>query len=212
MNTPIDSTAPSPHDHALGHFRARADEAIVLDDHRAGLQRLEHAADADAAGDVAVLADLRAGADRRPGVDHGAGIHIGAEIDERGHQHHARRDIGGAAHDAARHRAKAGGAEILVVPIVEFRRHLVPPGRMRRPARNDAHVVETKRQQHRLLQPLIDVPALRRSDVRRRAPALDRADRAPLRPPRAPRLWSKARCRRASRTRRRWSFQVRLRT
>ena len=49
---------------------------------RAGLQRLEHAADAGAAGDVAVLADLRAGADRRPGVDHGAAVDIGAEIDE----------------------------------------------------------------------------------------------------------------------------------
>ena len=87
------------HDHALGDLRARADEAIVLDDHRARLQRLEHAADAGAAGDVAVLADLRAGADRRPGVDHGALVHIGAEIDEARHQHHARRDIGRAAHD-----------------------------------------------------------------------------------------------------------------
>jgi predicted ABC-class ATPase len=35
--------------HALDHFRAGADEAIVLDDHRPGLHRLEHAANADAA-------------------------------------------------------------------------------------------------------------------------------------------------------------------
>ena len=82
------------HDHALGDLGARADEAVVLDDHRPGLQRLEHAADAGAAGDVAVLADLRAGADRRPGVDHGAGVDIGADIDERRHQHDAGRDIG----------------------------------------------------------------------------------------------------------------------
>jgi hypothetical protein len=47
-------------DHAFDHFRARADEAVVLDDGRAGLQRLEHAADADAARQVHVLADLRA--------------------------------------------------------------------------------------------------------------------------------------------------------
>src|SRR5438552_9705982 len=80
------------HDHALGHFRARADEAIVLDDDRRRLQGFEHAADAGAAGNMAVLADLRAGADRGPGVDHGAAVDIGAEIDERGHQHHARRD------------------------------------------------------------------------------------------------------------------------
>src|SRR5690606_26420530 len=31
--------------HALHHFRARADEAVVLDDGRAGLQRLQHATD-----------------------------------------------------------------------------------------------------------------------------------------------------------------------
>src|SRR5690349_4022296 len=38
------------HDYAFDDFRARADEAIVLDDDRSRLQRLEHAADADAAG------------------------------------------------------------------------------------------------------------------------------------------------------------------
>ena len=59
-------------DDAFGDFGARADEAIVFDDHGVRLQRLEHAADADAAGDVAVAADLRAGADGRPGVDHRA--------------------------------------------------------------------------------------------------------------------------------------------
>src|SRR5262249_12826129 len=82
------------HDHAFGNLRARADEAIVFQDDRARLQRLEHTADAGAAGDVTVLADLRAGADRGPGVDHGAGIHVGAEIDEARHQHHAGGYIG----------------------------------------------------------------------------------------------------------------------
>ena len=42
-------------DDALGDFGARADEAIILDDHRAGLERLEHAADPGAAGDMDVL-------------------------------------------------------------------------------------------------------------------------------------------------------------
>src|SRR5215207_10753073 len=57
---------------AFGDLGARADEAIVLDDHRVRLQWFEHAADSDSAGEMAVLADLRAGADRGPGVHHGA--------------------------------------------------------------------------------------------------------------------------------------------
>src|SRR3546814_8858500 len=42
-------------DDALGDLGACADEAVVLDDDRIGLQRLQHAADADAARQVAVL-------------------------------------------------------------------------------------------------------------------------------------------------------------
>src|SRR5262245_61627546 len=114
------------HDHAFGDFRARADETVVLDDHRAGLQRLEHAADAGAARDVAVLADLRAGADGRPGVDHGAAVDIGAEIDEGGHQHHARRHIGGLTHDAAWHGGEAGLAEEGIAPGLGDRGDFVP--------------------------------------------------------------------------------------
>src|SRR5690606_12242963 len=74
-------------DYAFHHLRARTDEAVVLDDGRAGLQRLEHAADAGPAGQVAVLADLGAGADRGPGVHHRAGADPGADVDEAGHQH-----------------------------------------------------------------------------------------------------------------------------
>src|SRR5581483_9985161 len=70
------------HDHALDDLAAGADEAIVLDDHGLGLQRLQHAANADAAGDMHALADLGARAHGRPGVDHGGLIDIGAEIDE----------------------------------------------------------------------------------------------------------------------------------
>ncbi len=59
-------------DDAFDDFRARADEAVVLDDGGRGLQRLEHAADAGAARQMHALANLRAGADRGPGVDHRA--------------------------------------------------------------------------------------------------------------------------------------------
>ena len=45
-----------------------------------GLQRLEHAADADAARQVHVLADLRARADGGPGVDHRAFVDVGADV------------------------------------------------------------------------------------------------------------------------------------
>ena len=89
-------------DDALGDFGAGADEAIVLDDHRPGLQRLEHAADPGAAGDVDVAADLGAAADRRPGVDHRPFADISADVDEARHQHRAGRDEGAAADDRAR--------------------------------------------------------------------------------------------------------------
>src|SRR5574337_144339 len=44
-------------DHAFDDLGACADEAVVLDDRRVGLEWLEHAADADAARQVHVLAD-----------------------------------------------------------------------------------------------------------------------------------------------------------
>jgi transposase len=71
-------------DDALDDFRAGADKAVVLDDGRVGLQRFQHAADADATGEMHVLADLRAGADGGPGVDHRAFVDVGADIHEDG--------------------------------------------------------------------------------------------------------------------------------
>src|SRR5688572_3807734 len=67
---------------ALDDLRARADEAVVLDDRGLRLQGLEHPADADAAGEMDIAADLGAGADRRPGVDHRAFADPGADIHE----------------------------------------------------------------------------------------------------------------------------------
>src|SRR6185437_6397212 len=48
------------HDDAFDHFGTRTNETVVLNHDRSGLQRLQHATDADAARQVAVLADLRA--------------------------------------------------------------------------------------------------------------------------------------------------------
>ena len=115
-----------------------------------------------AARDVHVAPDLRAAADGRPGVDHGPARDMRAEIDEARHQHDVGRDVGGMAHDATRHRAKARGGELRFAPAGELRRHLVPPAGAARPARDRAQRIEAERQQHRLLQPLVDPPAAAR--------------------------------------------------
>ena len=88
---------------------------------------------------------------------------VGAEIDERGHQHHARRDIGRAAHDRAGDRAEAGAAEIVGRHAGELGRDLVPPGRSAGGARDGDRVVEAEREQDRLLEPLVDGPPGRRA-------------------------------------------------
>src|ERR1051326_8120996 len=151
-------------DDALDDLAARADKAIILDDDRFGLQRLQHAADADAARQVTVLADLRARTDRRPGIDHRAAADMGADIDEARHQDNVRRDIGGVADDRARDGAKTGVAKAIGRPAGEFRGHLVPPFRraafgIERAAGDLDHVIEAERQQPRLFQPLMHLPA-----------------------------------------------------
>lgn len=52
--------------HAFYDFRTRADKAVIFDDGRVRLQRLQYATDADTAGQVNVLTDLRAGTDGCP--------------------------------------------------------------------------------------------------------------------------------------------------
>src|ERR1019366_4882250 len=120
-------------DHTLGDFRTGANETVVLDNPRIGLQWFQHAADADAAGEMAVGADLRATADGGPGVDHGVAADIGADVDETGHQHRAWRDEGGAADDGARDRSEAGFLEAIFAPAGELHRHLVPDQRTASP-------------------------------------------------------------------------------
>jgi hypothetical protein len=147
--------------HALDHFGARADERAVADDHRLRLQRLEHPADPDAAREVHVLADLRARADRYPGVDHRPFVDIGADVDEARHQHHALGDVAAAPRHRARDHAEAGVAEAVLAPAGELARHLVVGRSARGALLDDRIVVEPERQQHRLLEPLVDLPAAR---------------------------------------------------
>ncbi len=105
-----------------------------------------------------VLADLRAGADGRPGVDHRPLADIGAEIDEGGHQHRIRCDIGGAADHAVRNGAEPGLLELVDAPAVEFGGNLVPPDGFARSASDEFHRIEAEGEEHRLLEPLVDRP------------------------------------------------------
>ena len=123
MKTPIEMHRAFLDDHAFDDFGARADEAVVLDDRRAGLQRLEHAADAAPPDRCTLRADLRARADRRPGVDHRAFADVRADVDVGRHQHRVRRDVRAATHDRVRHDAHAVGAKprFVVVGVLERR-------------------------------------------------------------------------------------------
>ena len=144
-------------------------------------------ADADAAREMNVLADLRAGSDRDPGVHHGATIHVGAEVDEGGHEDGARRHISRSPHDAVRHGTEACGGPLVLAPALELRRDLIVPGRAARAARNHGHVVQSKRQQDGLLEPLVHGPTL----ASRGARYLGRR-RGACRNREGPRAWSTA--------------------
>src|SRR6185312_5805741 len=148
-------------DHALDDLGAGADEAVVLDDGRAGLHRLEHPADADAAAEMHVLADLRAAPDSDPGVDHGALVDMGADIDEAGHQNDVAGDVRRMSDIRPRYGAEAGFAEAVLAPALELERHLVPPVGAAR-AVHQLVVVEAEAQKHGLLEPLVDAPLARR--------------------------------------------------
>ena len=111
--------------HAFDDFGTRADEAVVFDDGRAGLQGFEYAADADAAAQVDVFTDLGARADGRPSIDHRAFVHIRADIDVRRHQNGVFADEAAAARHGTGYGAEACGAEFFFAPIGKFSRHFV---------------------------------------------------------------------------------------
>src|SRR5688572_14431988 len=99
-------------DDPFHHLGAGADEAVVLDDDRVGLHRLQDAADAHAAGKVHVLADLRAGAHRGPGIHHGAHVDVGADVDEGGHEDCIFCNEGAATHGGRGHHPEAALLEV----------------------------------------------------------------------------------------------------
>jgi hypothetical protein len=143
-------------DDAFDDFRTGADEAVVFDDGRVGLQRLKHAADADTAGEVHVFADLGAGTDGNPGVDHGAFIDVGADVHVGRHQHGVLGDEGTLADDGARHDAEAALAELLFAPAFELGVDLVVETDVA--GFLDAVVAGTEGEQHGLLDPLVGDP------------------------------------------------------
>src|SRR3569832_2433979 len=148
-------------DYAFDDFGTRADEAVVFDDGRVGLHRLEHAADADAARQMHILADLRARAHRRPGIDHRAFIDIGADVDIGRHQDHVLGDEAAAPRNNKQDHAESALGEILGAVAGEFGRHLIVKlhriGAVHAGARR--HVVfETDRQQYRYLDTQIHGP------------------------------------------------------
>jgi hypothetical protein len=118
---------------------------------------LQHAADADAAGQVHARADLRTGTHRGPGIDHAAGADIGADVHVARHQHGVLRDVRTAAYQCSGHHACTEILQFGVVAMSEAQRHLVE--RLRRAAIDHAIVIEAEVQQHRLLDPLVHRPA-----------------------------------------------------
>mmetsp|Transcript_18116 Transcript_18116/g.28068 ORF Transcript_18116/g.28068 Transcript_18116/m.28068 type:complete len:296 (-) Transcript_18116:65-952(-) len=150
---------PLAHDTAFDHFGAGADKAVVLDDGRTRLHRLQHAADAHAARQVHVLADLRAGSNSGPGIHHGALVHIGAQVHKRRHQNHARRNKGRLADDTVGDSAEARSLPLIVAPALELAVDLVPPAAALRTAILLFHVLDAKTKQHSLFGPLVHMPA-----------------------------------------------------
>ena len=143
-------------DHTLDDLGARADEAVVLDDGRAGLYRFQHAADADTAGQVNVLADLCTGTHGCPGVDHGATVDIGADVDIGGHQDCAGCNIGSLAGRCRRYHAYTAFTKFTRVGVGVLRGHLVVV--VGEATFYEGIVLDAERQQHGLFQPVVDDP------------------------------------------------------
>ena len=112
--TPAPMTASRPIAHALDDDGARTDEDAVLDDDGRRPRRLEHAADADTAGQMAVAPDLRARSDGRPGIDHRPGAHARADVDVARHDHAALLRETSRSGRRRRHDAHAGRVEAVL--------------------------------------------------------------------------------------------------
>ncbi len=139
------------------HFRAGADEAIVFNNGRVGLHRLQYAAYAHAAGQMNVLTDLCAGTYGCPGIHHRTFIDIGADVDVGGHQHHVPGDKAAAARHCRRHHAEAAFGEVFGSVIGKLGRNLVVELHVGAGGHCDI-VFQTEGQQNGLLDPLVDLP------------------------------------------------------
>src|SRR5579884_1919827 len=100
---------PGAHARPLDDHAAAADHALVSDDHRRRLRRLEHPADSHPARQVDVGADLGARAHRRPRVHHGVGPHPGPDVDVARHEDDAPLEVGAPAGRRPGHDPHAGG-------------------------------------------------------------------------------------------------------
>ena len=135
---------------------ASADEAVVFDDGRVRLQRLENATDTDATREVNIGPDLGTGAHGDPGVDHGAFTDEAADVDIRGHQNGVAGNVGALTDDGIRHHADGLFLEAFRSVIGKLERHLV----IEVGAWGSQHgiFVDAKIEQHGLLQPLMHHP------------------------------------------------------
>ncbi len=112
-------------DHAFHDFGARADEAIVLDDRRGCLHRLQYPANTGATGQVHILADLGAATDRGPGIDQRAAVDECSDVHIGRHQHDISRDVGAASHQCVGNNPDPRAGKLFLSGPGELERNLV---------------------------------------------------------------------------------------
>jgi len=100
--------------HAFDDDDARSDERAVFDDDGRRRRGLEHAADADTAGQMHVTPDLGARADGGPRVDHRPRADARADVHVARHHDRAALDEGAVTNDARRNDAHARRGEVLL--------------------------------------------------------------------------------------------------
>ena len=120
------------------------------------MQRLEHAAQAHAAGQVHIAAHLGAAADGGPGVDHGPFTDPGADVHIAGHQDGAFRDKAAAPCHSRRHYAHPSGAHFSLAEVGELGLYFVKKAEIAG-AHQDV-VFQAKAQQNGFLDPLVRGP------------------------------------------------------
>ncbi len=141
---------------AFHDFRTCANKAVVFNDGRVSLQRLQYAADTYAAGKVNIFTNLRAGTHRRPGVNHGAFVNVGADVNVRRHQHGVAGDKCALTNGRRRNDAEAFFLKTRFVVISEFHRDFIEVAAFR--TVDNLVIVNTEREQNRFLQPLVSDP------------------------------------------------------